>query len=205
MSNSFIEIVQGILTHLREIWRFCCHRHSLFQEKVFLKCIRVLIPFTLKFMKIKQRKSLPWRRFGYVILIITKFRELLLWISLWIINVLRSQTLKRMFHQVSKHFKVGLENLAVPFSNPLLSVWISHFLVFDILLLWLLTHLSPETRAVLFDLFSLTGKLSSKPVPINFALCLLGLACCQMYLTEWQILLNSSVFSQVVLFISLGD
>ena len=41
-------------------------------------------------MKRKQRKSLPWRRFGYVILIIIKFGELLLWISLRIINVLRS-------------------------------------------------------------------------------------------------------------------
>ena len=35
-------------------------------------------------------KSLPWRRFGYVIPIIMKFGELLLWISLRIINALRS-------------------------------------------------------------------------------------------------------------------
>ena len=41
-------------------------------------------------MKIKQRKSLPWRRFGYVILIIIKFGEVLLWFSPRIINALRS-------------------------------------------------------------------------------------------------------------------
>ena len=40
-------------------------------------------------MKRKQRKSLPWRKFGYVILIIIKFGELLLWISPRIIDVLR--------------------------------------------------------------------------------------------------------------------
>ena len=44
-------------------------------------------------MKGKQRKWQLWRMFGYVILIIIKFRELLLWISmiiLRIINALRS-------------------------------------------------------------------------------------------------------------------
>ena len=41
-------------------------------------------------MKRKGRKSLPWRRFGYVILIIIKFGKRLLWISLKIINALRS-------------------------------------------------------------------------------------------------------------------
>ena len=41
-------------------------------------------------MKRKQRKSLPWRRFGYVILIIIKFGEVLLWFSPRIINALRS-------------------------------------------------------------------------------------------------------------------
>ena len=35
------------------------------------------------------------------------------------------QTLETVFHQITKHFKVGLKNLAVPhFFNPLLSVWI---------------------------------------------------------------------------------
>ena len=38
----------------------------------------------------KQRKSLPWRRFGYVILIIIKFGEVLLWFSPRIMNALRS-------------------------------------------------------------------------------------------------------------------
>ena len=38
----------------------------------------------------KQRKLQPWRRFGYVILIIIKFGELLLWFSPRIINGLGS-------------------------------------------------------------------------------------------------------------------
>ena len=41
-------------------------------------------------MKRKQRKLLPWRRFGYLILIIIKFCEILLWISPRIINASRS-------------------------------------------------------------------------------------------------------------------
>ena len=41
-------------------------------------------------MSWKQKRSLPWNRFGYVILIIIKFCELWLWISLTIINALRS-------------------------------------------------------------------------------------------------------------------
>ena len=43
-------------------------------------------------MNRKQRKSLWWRRFGYFILIIIKFSELLFWISLRFINELRSYT-----------------------------------------------------------------------------------------------------------------
>ena len=38
----------------------------------------------------KTRKLLPWRRFGYVILTIVKFSDLLLWFSIRIINALRS-------------------------------------------------------------------------------------------------------------------
>ena len=41
-------------------------------------------------IKRKQRKSLPWKRFGYVIQTIIKFGELLLWVSLRTINALRS-------------------------------------------------------------------------------------------------------------------
>ena len=41
-------------------------------------------------MKRKHRKSLLWRRFGWVIRVIIKFGELLLWISPGIINVLRN-------------------------------------------------------------------------------------------------------------------
>ena len=47
------------------------------------------------------------------------------------------KTILRVFHQISKCFKVGWKNSAAPrFSNPLLYVWISDktlFLVFDIL------------------------------------------------------------------------
>ena len=41
-------------------------------------------------MRRKQKKSLLWRSFGYVIVIIIKFCKLLLWISLTIINAFRS-------------------------------------------------------------------------------------------------------------------
>ena len=64
-------------------------------------------------MKIKQRKSLPLRKVGCVILIIIKFGELLLWISL-----------ESVFHQRSRHSEVGWKNEAQPrFFNQLLSVW----------------------------------------------------------------------------------
>ena len=42
------------------------------------------------FMSRKQRESLPWRRVVYLILIVIKPGEFLLWISLIIINALRS-------------------------------------------------------------------------------------------------------------------
>ena len=75
-------------------------------------------------MKRKQRKSLPWRRFGYAILIIIKFGELLLWFSPRIIKCFEKlyQTQGGVFHQISKHLKVGKKNSAcAPFFNPLLS------------------------------------------------------------------------------------
>ena len=47
------------------------------------------------------------------------------------------RTLERVFHEIYKHLKVVLKNLAAPrFFNLLLSVWTSdetHLLVFDIL------------------------------------------------------------------------
>ena len=91
-------------------------------------------------MKRKQGKSLPWRRFGYVILIIIKFGELLLWFSPRIINALRSyiKHSKECFIRYPNTSKLVKKNSAAPrFFNPLLSVWISDetlFLVFDILL-----------------------------------------------------------------------
>ena len=87
-----------------------------------------------------QKKSLPWRRFGYVILIIIKFCEVLLWISQTIINALRSY-IKRSKECLIRYpntlILVKKKNSTVPrFFNPLLSVWISDetlLLVFDIL------------------------------------------------------------------------
>ena len=56
-----------------------------------------------------QRKSLPWRWFGYLGLTSIKFFELLLWISSRIINALRrcNKLEKRAFHQVSQHLVVS--------------------------------------------------------------------------------------------------
>ena len=91
-------------------------------------------------MKRKQRKSLPWSRFGYVIPIIIKFGKVLLWFSPRIINALRSyiKHSKECFIRYPITSKLVKKNLAAPrFFNPLLSVWISDetlFLVFDILL-----------------------------------------------------------------------
>ena len=79
-------------------------------------------------MRRKQKKSLPWGRFGYVILIIIKFSELLLWISLTIINVLRSyiKRSKECFIRYPNTSKLVKKNSAAPrFNNPLLSVRIS--------------------------------------------------------------------------------
>ena len=93
-----------------------------------------------KFMKRKQRKSLLWRRFGYVILIIIKFGELLLWISPRIINVFRSymKHSKECFIRYQNTSKLVKKNSGcASFFNPLLSVLTSDetlFLVFDILL-----------------------------------------------------------------------
>jgi hypothetical protein len=79
-------------------------------------------------MRTKQRKSLPWRRFGYVMLIVSiKFCHLLLWFSPRIINGL---SLRRLYQTLGRVFHPR-------FFNPFLGVWISHetlFLVFDLLL-----------------------------------------------------------------------
>ena len=79
-------------------------------------------------MKRKQRKSLPWRWFGYRILISIKFCQLLLWISPRIMNGLRShiKNSKKCFIRYPNTSQVGQKNSAAPrFSNPLLGVWIS--------------------------------------------------------------------------------
>ena len=88
-------------------------------------------------MKRKPSKSLPWRRLGYVVLIIVKFSELLFWLSLRIINALRSyiKHLKECFIRYPT-LKSWFKKTPL-FFNSLLSVWISDetlFQVFDILL-----------------------------------------------------------------------
>ena len=80
-------------------------------------------------MKIKQRKSLPWRRFGYVIQINIKFGELLPWISLRIINAMRSyiKLLKEYFIRYPNTSKlVKKTRLGLVFST--------HFSVFGYLM-----------------------------------------------------------------------
>ena len=91
-------------------------------------------------MKRKQRKSLLWRRFGYVILIIIKFDEILLWISPRIINALRSyikHSKERFIRYQNTSLLVKKNSGCASFFNLLLNVWTSDeilFLVFDILL-----------------------------------------------------------------------
>ena len=90
-------------------------------------------------MKRKQRKSLSWRRFD-VILIIINFCELLLRICPRIINSLRSYVKhsKECFLLFPNTSKLVKKKSAAPrFSNLLLGVWKSEetlFLVFDLLL-----------------------------------------------------------------------
>jgi len=63
-------------------------------------------------LKRKQSKSLPWRRFGYVILIIKKFCELLLWISLTIIYIIN--TLRSSIRHLKARF-IGYPNILLVF------------------------------------------------------------------------------------------
>ena len=91
-------------------------------------------------MKQKQRKSLLWRRVRYVILIIIKFGEHWFWISLIIVNALRSyiKHSTEWFIRYPNTSKLVKKISFVPHSfNPLLSVWLSDetlSLMFDILL-----------------------------------------------------------------------
>ena len=79
-------------------------------------------------MKRKQRKSVPWRRFGYVILIIIKFSELLLWFSPRIINALRS------YIKHSKEYFIRYPNtLKLVKKTQLCLVFSTHFSVFGYL------------------------------------------------------------------------
>ena len=83
----------------------------------------------------KQRKSLPCRRLGHVILIIIKSSELLPWISLRIINALRSHMkyLKECFIRYPNSWKVVKKNSVAPhFFNPL-SFWMSDEMFFLVL------------------------------------------------------------------------
>ena len=103
----------------------------------------------------KQRKLQPWRRFGYVILIIIKSGELLLWFSPRIINGLRSyiKHSKGCFIRYPNTLKLVQKKLGcASFSQPLLGVWISDetlFLVFDMLLLKFVLCCRPIALCVL--------------------------------------------------------
>ena len=80
-------------------------------------------------MKRKQRKSLPWRRVGYVILIIIKFGEVLLWFSPRIINALRS------YIKHSKECVIRYPNTSKLVKKTRLRLVFSiHFLVFGYLM-----------------------------------------------------------------------
>ena len=80
-------------------------------------------------MKRKQRKSLPWRRFGYVILIIIKFVEILLWFYPRIINALRS------YIKHSKECFIRYPNTSKSVKKTRLRlVFSTHFLVFGYLM-----------------------------------------------------------------------
>ena len=80
-------------------------------------------------MKRKQRKSLPWRKFGYVILIIKKFGEVFLWFSPIIINALRSY----MKHSKECFIRYLKTSKLVKKKTPLRLVFSTHFLVFGYL------------------------------------------------------------------------
>ena len=125
-------------------------------------------------MKRNQRKSLPWRRVGYLILIIIKFNELLPLISLWIINTDEKlyQTLERVFHQISKYFKVGWKKLSCTLffqpTSQCLDIWwkLTLFLVFDILLHkvspWLKSLPDPKSNSnTLCQLYKIDRNLCS--------------------------------------------
>ena len=89
-------------------------------------------------MKRKQSRSPPCRRFRYVILIMIKFGELLLWISRRIINAWRSDIKhsKDCFIRYPNTSKLVNKSRLPRFFNPLHSVLISDetlFLEFDIL------------------------------------------------------------------------
>ena len=80
-------------------------------------------------MKRKPMKSLPWRRFGYVILIIIKFGEVLLWFSPRIINALRS------YIKDSKECFIRYPNTSKLVKKTRLRLVFSiHFLVFGYLM-----------------------------------------------------------------------
>ena len=117
----------------------------------------------------KQRKLQPWRRFGYVILIIIKFGELLLWFSPRIIIEAMSNIRKGVSSDIQTPWS-WLKNtrLRLIFSTSS-QCWISDetlFLVFDIL------RDLRETASVLILPWSISqhsqddlASSSSSPVP----------------------------------------
>ena len=83
----------------------------------------------------KQRKLQLWRRFGYVILIIIKFGELLLWFSPRIINGLRSyiKHSKGCFIRYPNTLKLVRKKTRLRLVFSTISRCLDIFLMFDIL------------------------------------------------------------------------
>ena len=81
--------------------------------------------FLTYYIKLRQRKSQPWRRFGYQILIsidFDDFTDSLVFVAIEKIY----PTLETVFHRLSKHLEFRQKYAAVRrIFNSLLSVWIS--------------------------------------------------------------------------------
>ena len=77
-------------------------------------------------MKRKQRKSLPWRRFGNAIFSVIKFSDLFLWISTRIINYSRSY-----IKHSKQRFIRFLNTLKLIKKSRLRLVFPIHFSVFE--------------------------------------------------------------------------
>ena len=115
----------------------------------------------------KQRKLQPWRRFGYVILIIIKFGELLLWFSPRIINGLRSyiKHSKGCFIRYPNTLKLVKEKVKISppahilhyaYSSWVEKQWQKQYIAIE------KTHLSYNSMGLCGN-FTFFGKISAQP------------------------------------------